>query len=110
MRISDWSSDVCSSDLAAGGALPHFAQRGDFRLVGIGECGLQRRRHGGIVERSEAKLAATRTDRRQKALGRVADEEEQAVGRRFFEILEQGVGAASFGVVARVDEERKSGV
>src|SRR3546814_9393216 len=26
MRISDWSSDVCSSDLAAENALPRFAQ------------------------------------------------------------------------------------
>src|SRR3546814_3671926 len=28
MRISDWSSDVCSSDLLAAGALQHCAQPG----------------------------------------------------------------------------------
>src|SRR3546814_10829991 len=30
MRISDWSSDVCSSDLAAGQKLQKDAQLGDF--------------------------------------------------------------------------------
>src|SRR3546814_7369549 len=35
MRISDWSSDVCSSDLSAR-ALSHFAQRGAHFGQGMG--------------------------------------------------------------------------
>src|SRR3546814_1913799 len=31
MRISDWSSDVCSSDLQLHGAAPQLAGREDFR-------------------------------------------------------------------------------
>src|SRR3546814_6667266 len=39
MRISDWSSDVCSSDLAgvAGVAFEHSRQAGAFRTQGIVE-------------------------------------------------------------------------
>src|SRR3546814_5827213 len=57
MRISDWSSDVCSSDLAAGGGEREVAVPGDlaaeagaqvvvvvFRLVGELATG-ERRRH-----------------------------------------------------------------
>src|SRR3546814_13117638 len=34
MRISDWSSDVCSSDLKVVGPGPGVAAAGGFRLVG----------------------------------------------------------------------------
>src|SRR3546814_5569856 len=40
MRISDWSSDVCSSDLAAmlgGLERDGFAQRGDAALLHLGD-------------------------------------------------------------------------
>src|SRR3546814_11951359 len=36
MRISDWSSDVCSSDLAAGGVDEHAA---DEELSALGDAG-----------------------------------------------------------------------
>src|SRR3546814_20120952 len=44
MRISDWSSDVCSSDLASGGGRHRGARRRDG-----GECGrgLSRHQAGG---------------------------------------------------------------
>src|SRR3546814_2763753 len=35
MRISDWSSDVCSSDLRIGGALNPFALASDFDSANI---------------------------------------------------------------------------
>src|SRR3546814_8243101 len=34
MRISDWSSDVCSSDLAKGARMGGRARRGDVRRAG----------------------------------------------------------------------------
>src|SRR3546814_9130117 len=34
MRISDWSSDVCSSDLSAGPSTPEFSQRADNHQQG----------------------------------------------------------------------------
>src|SRR3546814_18453243 len=42
MRISDWSSDVCSSDLDAGGEVGH-AEEGDGAEVGQGFHQRQRR-------------------------------------------------------------------
>src|SRR3546814_2856339 len=36
MRISDWSSDVCSSDLTDTGA-EHILKREDFTVYGLGE-------------------------------------------------------------------------
>src|SRR3546814_8856530 len=55
MRISDWSSDVCSSDLIAGQMLEHgdidrLGRRAQHRLVGrLGEVGQK------LVERAEAR-------------------------------------------------------
>src|SRR3546814_14236740 len=68
MRISDWSSDVCSSDL----------RLGDRRLVGVAEPGeqlrLRRRLHGEIGERGDADRRGHRA-RGQRALHRrLADE------------------------------------
>src|SRR3546814_8493181 len=38
MRISDWSSDVCSSDLRVGTALDELSRRVGFRVIpGLGE-------------------------------------------------------------------------
>src|SRR3546814_10590968 len=37
MRISDWSSDVCSSDLAW--VFPAFFDKGEDRLSHLGHCG-----------------------------------------------------------------------
>src|SRR3546814_7193370 len=36
MRISDWSSDVCSSDLGGGGAPPDLARMNKLRDSGVG--------------------------------------------------------------------------
>src|SRR3546814_6963497 len=36
MRISDWSSDVCSSDLFEPGALPGLASNPEFNLYTVG--------------------------------------------------------------------------
>src|SRR3546814_3895305 len=59
MRISDWSSDVCSSDLAVLGFLRHFLriERADEqaqRIAGVLDVLLARRfgRRGGLVLRN----------------------------------------------------------
>src|SRR3546814_4246633 len=46
MRISDWSSDVCSSDLARGVFVAHH--RKAARLLGL-EPGLQQRRRARLI-------------------------------------------------------------
>src|SRR3546814_2415495 len=50
MRISDWSSDVCSSDLLDGGAHGDFRcrrRRGVGRGVATGESGRSKHQQGG---------------------------------------------------------------
>src|SRR3546814_11708951 len=42
MRISDWSSDVCSSDLVEPLAGVQIAQRGRDRIAGVDENGVVR--------------------------------------------------------------------
>src|SRR3546814_11784341 len=42
MRISDWSSDVCSSDLQARGGFAHLADRAGCRGQRFGPQGLDR--------------------------------------------------------------------
>src|SRR3546814_4445471 len=63
MRISDWSSDVCSSDLDAGKFLPAYVQQGIFArdpfvsldIEGVGQLvGLAAER--GRVTRPDIKL------------------------------------------------------
>src|SRR3546814_3521675 len=71
MRISDWSSDVCSSDLAAG--LQRLAH--DARVVGIeqttepgfavGERGQQQRTYRHALGARQTQLTARGTNRRQ---------------------------------------------
>src|SRR3546814_2168454 len=56
MRISDWSSDVCSSDLAAAGGRPPAAQT--------------RRRRGGMVPRLSRRLRPGRRRRPGVAVAR----------------------------------------
>src|SRR3546814_12712310 len=50
MRISDWSSDVCSSDLAVQMALQNagfvYTERRRYRLFGLVETGFDRLAHG----------------------------------------------------------------
>src|SRR3546814_12098093 len=65
MRISDWSSDVCSSDLAATGIEPGYEQRqfapdearGKLRLVGS-----QDGANGAVTIHQDARLYLTRLD------------------------------------------------
>ena len=57
----------------------------------------------------EAQQPAARADRRQQPLGRMADEQEDGVGRRLLEILEQGVGGVALEIVDRVDHHRAPG-
>src|SRR3546814_4556261 len=88
LRISDWSSDVCSSDLRAIVAAEEGLQRG------IGEHGAAARRHhlpglwhGGEDRRAEA-AAPRPVPRRRRAHGEAqratGDEEEQAQQRKAF--------------------------
>src|SRR3546814_7319544 len=65
MRISDWSSDVCSSDLAATGIEPGYEQRqfapdearGKLRLVGS-----QDGANGAVTIHQDARMYLTRLD------------------------------------------------
>src|SRR3546814_18990535 len=75
MRISDWSSDVCSSDLSASllAMIPHAAIAGLLVLVAWNLLELPRWRHVARVQRSEcmialATLAATVTIRMEIAI------------------------------------------
>src|SRR3546814_14379780 len=59
MRISDWSSDVCSSDLPALVLAEQFAGAADFQVVvGQGEAGAELVHRGDRVQ----PLARVRTD------------------------------------------------
>src|SRR3546814_1046106 len=67
MRISDWSSDVCSSDLATGGEnqadlrvlapgidrLPDLVEEAAVRTHAVGVVGMQCTDQGGLAHRSE---------------------------------------------------------
>src|SRR3546814_8686952 len=62
MRISDWSSDVCSSDLAVTALVAPMALHrrqlrrlvlGGVEAVQVADENLQRRQHGDEAERSE---------------------------------------------------------
>src|SRR3546814_2184558 len=59
MRISDWSSDVCSSDLSASllAMIPHAAIAGLLILVAWNLLELPRWRHAARVQRSECMIA-----------------------------------------------------
>src|SRR3546814_15808710 len=61
MRISDWSSDVCSSDLGAGRAV-----RRQGRWIGFGQDGFGRRRAGRRVETQESRRVWHKGDRRSR--------------------------------------------
>src|SRR3546814_6601537 len=41
MRISDWSSDVCSSDLDVAGAVGELIKEGKVKHFGLSEAGVQ---------------------------------------------------------------------
>src|SRR3546814_4994552 len=72
MRISDWSSDVCSSDLGRGRSRPHGgarAERGPRRRIrpaatrpddGGGPAGGDARRYGASLGRGEIGRASCR--------------------------------------------------
>src|SRR3546814_10281678 len=94
MRISDWSSDVCSSDLGAGGGLSRLLagkrrRRGGRRVAGVGRGspgealgaewtdGIDRPAIGGTVDVAGADRDARRwcagRARTTRAAGRSAD-------------------------------------
>src|SRR3546814_17869518 len=63
MRISDWSSDVCSSDLVAGEGRRGVAGVGEFEDAGddVGEVGRRvggRPEHGKLLEITRGKVGA----------------------------------------------------
>src|SRR3546814_5008820 len=81
MRISDWSSDVCSSDLLGAAALRYRIVEGDDEVaLGSGldalENGIQRRQQVG--QRDGAEIMA---QRRTGAGGRRLRSEERRVGK-----------------------------
>src|SRR3546814_1431744 len=57
MRISDWSSDVCSSDLPSGWLEEQFATRCPER-IGVGRSHTQGRGNAGREHRDELRLDA----------------------------------------------------
>src|SRR3546814_10600173 len=88
MRISDWSSDVCSSDLAVGGARRRRREGDDRRDIderpdaGLAKAGQRRDREAGErddVEPNKAFLGIGPLDRRgaERARPRIVNEEER---------------------------------
>src|SRR3546814_15213323 len=57
MRISDWSSDVCSSDLGAGGGPPRQAAAAGAGMAGTAAAGAVVG-GGGVVRRHQRRAAA----------------------------------------------------
>src|SRR3546814_7710022 len=108
MRISDWSSDVCSSDLAEAAIAPHVDH--DIALELLAEVDRELAREGhrlGIV-------AVDVQDRRLNALGDVGRigrrARELRAGRETDLVVDDEVDAAA-GIVAadaREAEDRKS--
>src|SRR3546814_4171625 len=70
MRISDWSSDVCSSDLGnheqGRGQGAGRAVRRQGRWIGFGQDGFGRRRAGRRVETQESRRVWHKGDRRSR--------------------------------------------
>src|SRR3546814_7753056 len=73
MRISDWSSDVCSSDLLRTGRRPSGVDRTRPRLVAPGGAGLAARTGGGwrtLADRNGFQLRAAANGARMLSAGR----------------------------------------
>src|SRR3546814_7836044 len=71
MRISDWSSDVCSSDLSEADRADHQQQR-DTEAAGVGHCLALQTAFGLPVEpaRAEERIAGQQPKAGQQAEGR----------------------------------------
>src|SRR3546814_14819079 len=85
MRISDWSSDVCYSDLLGGGDFGRGSGgRGEAQTVAVerGQHGAQPRgvEHGGLQ-----RLAGLRGDRTSDVLGKSVSVSVDLGGRRFIQ-------------------------
>src|SRR3546814_13506115 len=89
MRISDWSSDVCSSDLGGPGELLDRARLGGD-AVGV-EYLHDLAAYLLLVQALEVELQAGRQHRHQQLLGVGGREQELDVLRRLLERLEQRV-------------------
>src|SRR3546814_9958831 len=82
MRISDWSSDVCSSDLLGGlvGRTVHGVHEGDQRVVGLGED-LAAQVHVVAVEADDERLGGLVAEDLQRADDALGRSEERRVGK-----------------------------
>src|SRR3546814_13896302 len=78
MRISDWSSDVCSSDL-----LKPLLQKSTASSLGVGDRERQRRHHAALLARHHADLPVV------QAAQPAHDRQSDAAAQRMF-----GVGTA----------------
>src|SRR3546814_16281145 len=70
MRISDWSSDVCSSDLTGRSAVPYLLKARPYGFI-CSDGGMARDRSGvlGLVAANEDGLPGATVDARSAALG-----------------------------------------
>src|SRR3546814_8209476 len=73
MRISDWSSDVCSSDLVDGAARVRIAQRGQQRTQDLADPGLVHAAVAGVDALAEVAAREVRHRIIGKAVARAAD-------------------------------------
>src|SRR3546814_11530022 len=83
MRISDWSSDVCSSDLGAVGQLARrdrLAVQGDELYAGVLDAQLQDARVAGVAE-AQAHVGVMPDDHLQQVLPVQRRSEERRVGK-----------------------------
>src|SRR3546814_10069762 len=88
MRIRDWSSDVCSYDLRAGGARPLVQEREGHVAQSQGLAGACRPRAGAVSDRPEHRY------------GNVRVGQDPRVPRRDLRRLMAASGLAVFGAVA----------
>src|SRR3546814_13344744 len=111
MRISDWSSDVCSSDLA--GDEIGFAHRPSRRLDGISSPFVSSEVETPIEivpSRGASRLRSMRTDMLGSGSSHIlADRVEQAVGEARFASVEKRLGDIDIFAAHRRSEERRVG-
>ena len=83
---------------------PAGERDGAVERRGVGPLRRQHGAHVGVGERPQRDLVAARLDGRQQPAGPMRDQQEQRLGRRLFEDLEQRVGGRRIAVVDRVDD------
>ncbi len=73
--------------------------------VKLGTVAPEKLLHRALIQRTERQPAAARADRRQQAAGRMANEDDERLGRRLLQDLQERVGGAAVQLVDAVDDD-----